>query len=129
MISMIYNRNFDNNIQKNTIDNCLDIKLTNNEILLTKHIYSFLSDKCEHCKTLIINPQIINGKYHVCDKCINYYIYCGKDKCKNIIFNPKYIERCKHCLSWYCKNHQDKCHCKSNNKNFIKKVILKFKKN
>lgn len=108
----IYNKNFDNSIQKEIIDKCLEQKLKNNEISLTKHIHSFLSDKCNHCKTHIVNPLIINGKYHICDKCINYYIYCADDNCKKIIFNPKYIERCKFCLSWYCKNHQtDICYC------------------
>jgi len=122
----IYNPEFNNKIQKESIENVLNGLLKDNEILLKNEIYSFLSGKCDHCSEEIINPRIINT-IHVCEKCINNYIYCCKDKCKNVIINPNYNERCNSCLAWYCDNHQeDKNHCCDSR---IKKFVFKhFKK-
>lgn len=113
---MIYNPEFNNTIQKTVIDKSLDIKLKNNDILIKKIIYDFLSDKCQHCNKEIINPRIINT-IHVCEKCINYYIYCAQDNCCNVIYhkNIKHNDRCNSCLSWYCSSHKyNQCYCHKN---------------
>lgn len=108
--SLQYNTKY--NIQKKVIRDILDTVLQNNDIHLIKYILSFLSDKCDHCKKTIINPRVIDGNKHICHKCVNYYIYCTKKNCKEIIHNLKSNDRCSRCLSWYCVKHIKKlCYC------------------
>ena len=112
--TLIYARKFDNVIQKEVITTSLDTMLKNNDILVTNIIFSFLSDKCDYCNKIIINPQTLDNK-HICNKCINYYVYCAKDSCRILVYSPKWNDRCSHCLAWYCCDHKvgegEKCYC------------------
>ena len=126
-MNTIYSREFSNKIQKKVINDTLDKLLKNNDVLLKNNIYSFLSGKCDRCSEEIVNPRLINT-IHVCEKCINKYIYCTEEGCCVVSFHKDCKKRCKRCLSWYCRNHNpDKCYCREQSSQ-ITKFFRKLRK-
>lgn len=88
------------------LDKCLDKLLINNDKLIKNIIKDFLIYKCPHCDKDIFNPNWCNqeGKYP-CEKCINYYIFCQIEGCKDAIFNKKLY--CEKCIIYYCYLHSN----------------------
>lgn len=125
----IYNPYFSNIIQHKIINDTLDKLLKNNDILITNKILEFLSGNCDHCNSIIVNPRIIDGNIHVCEKCINHYIYCVKDECRKISHykNIKYNDRCKKCLSWQCNRHKKEKCCQTRIERLVDKIKKKLK--
>ena len=106
-------RNFDyNKTQETVINKTLNKLLVNNDLLIKKMVFDYLYENCFHCGTKLCNSLYkLNGD-PVCIRCVNYYIYCAKNKCDKVVFKPKYKDRCKFCLSWYCCEHRkSKCFC------------------
>ena len=125
-MNTIYDPFFENKIQREVINIALDKLLINNDMLLKSTITSFLSGNCDHCNILIFNPRLIDGKIHVCERCINKYIYCSVDECRNIKHynHIKYQDRCQKCLSWFCEEHQEQFCCQT----LYQKLKTKIKK-
>ena len=108
------NHLYHNKLQNNVIEKVLDKILENNDILIKRNVYNYLSGKCENCKDNVINPVIFDNKKIVCTKCIHRYVFCVKRGCKTIkLFNKAWNESCSKCFGWLCSKHKtdDKCCC------------------
>ena len=103
-------RKLNNTNQINIIEEVIDKVLINNDILIKKHLYTFLTDKCENCNMKIINPRQYDNDVIICDLCIHQYIFCCMDGCKMI---EKYSRKksCRYCYAWFCDKHKNKNNC------------------